>query len=115
VEIAAARGGQAELGAEAGVFGVLGLAVGTCHHLHRLATVLLEFGEQRVFLGGGELVAPRVGDHGHAAGAGDPAHRVAQCGPAVRHEAGLAFGQVLAEHLGDVLAHAAVHQMAREV
>jgi hypothetical protein len=59
----------------------------------------LELGKQRVFLVGRELVARRVGDHRHAPGLGDPAHRVAQRRPAVRHIAGLAFDQVFAKHL----------------
>ena len=46
---------------------------------------------------------------------GDPAHRIAQRGPAVRHVAGLAFGEVAAKHLVGVAAHAALDQVAREM
>jgi hypothetical protein len=77
--------------------------------------MLLELGEQRVFLGRAEVVARRMRHHGHAAGLRDPAHRVAQAGPAMRHVAGLALGEVLAKHLLRVAAHAGLDQKAREV
>jgi hypothetical protein len=72
--------------------------------------VLLEFGEQRKLFVGAQAVAGRVGNHGHAAGLRDPAHGIAQAGPAVRHKAGLALDQVFAEHLVGVLAGACLHQ-----
>ena len=84
-------------------------------HFHAAAAQGLELGEQRVFLGRRELVARRMGDHRHATGAGDPAHRIAQLGPAVRYEAGLAFGKVAAEHVAGVPADAGLHQETREV
>ncbi len=115
VEVAAARGGQAELLRHGRVGAVFGRRVAARDHLDALAAVLAEFGKQRVFLGGGELVARRVRDHGHAAGLRDPAHRVAQRGPAVRHVAGLAFGEEAAEYLGRIAAHACLDEEAREM
>ena len=52
-----------------GVLDVLGRRCGCRSRLRRPAAVGLEFGEQRVLLVGGELVAAGMGDHGHAAGA----------------------------------------------
>ena len=85
------------------------------HHLDGLAAVADELGEQRVLLGRREAVAAGVGDDGDAAGLADPAHGVAQARPAVRHEAGVAFGQVAPEHGMGVGADAALDEEAGEV
>jgi hypothetical protein len=106
---------KVELERLVGVLDILGRRVAAGDHLDRLAAVRLEFEEQRVLLVGRELVAARVRDHGHALGGGDPVHRVLQRGPAVRHVAGLAFGEELAKHLGGVAAVALLDQEAREV
>src|SRR5437868_1111107 len=75
----------------------------------------LELREQRVFLGRRELVAAGMRDHGHAARRPDPAHRVAELGPAMLDVAGLAFGEVAAED-GVHVGHDAVgHQVAAEM
>ena len=78
---------------------VVGGAVAAGHDLDAAPAVRLELGEQRVLLGWRELVARRMRDHRHAAGMRDPAHRIAERGPAMRHEAGLALDQVPAKHL----------------
>ena len=80
-------------------FDVLRRRVAAGHDLDAAAAVGLELGEQRVLLGRRELVAGRMRDDGDAAGLADPAHRVAQLRPAVRHVAGLAFGEEAAEDL----------------
>ncbi|MDT4874399.1 hypothetical protein FQZ97_1096960 [compost metagenome] len=115
MEVAAARGEQVELAAEPRVFDIVGRPVGAGHHLHALTTVGLEFGEERELFVGGEVVAAGVGDHGHASGTGDPTHSVAQGGPAVRHIAGFALGQVFPKHGVGVGAVARFHDVAREV
>ena len=75
----------------------------------------LEFAEQRIFFVGREPVASRVGNHGDATCIGDPLHRVLQAGPAVRHVAWFAFGEVFAEHFRRVAADTRVHQVPRKV
>src|SRR5487761_2521039 len=95
VEVAAARGEQPELERGLGVAQRIGRAVAAGHDLDAAPAVGLELGEERVLLVGAELVARRVRDHRQAAGAGDPAHCIAQGGPAVWHETGLALDQVL--------------------
>ena len=82
---------------------------------HAFAAVRLELGEQRVLLGRRELVAARVRDDGHAAGGADPAHGVAQPGPAMLDVARLAFGEVAAEDGVHVGRDAAGDQEAAEV
>ena len=85
-------------------------------HLHALPAVFFELRKQRELLCGvGVAVAGGVGNHGHAASVHNPAHRIGQLGPAVRHKAGFAFGQVAAKHLAGVFAHARLHQKARKV
>jgi len=75
----------------------------------------LEFGEQRKLLVGAEFVTCRVGDHGHAPGLGDPAHGIAQARPAVRHVAGLAFGEIAAKDFACFAGKAALDDVARKV
>ncbi len=89
--------------------------MGAGDHFDTLAAMVLEFGEQRELLVGAEAVAPGVGDHRHAAGAGDPAHGVAQACPFVGDKAGLAIGQVFAEHRIGVRAEASFHNVAGKV
>jgi hypothetical protein len=84
-------------------------------HLDPAPAVGLEFRKQRVFFVGSELVAGRVGNHGHTLGGSDPLHCALQRSPAVRHIARLAIGQIFAEHLRSVPAHAGFHQKAREM
>ena len=115
VEVTAARGRQAELTRHAGIGGAFGRGVAAGDHLHALAAVLAKFGEQRKLFVGAQAVAGGVGDDGHAACVADPAHRVAQAGPAVRHEAGLAFGEEATEHFARVPAHPLLDQKARKV
>jgi hypothetical protein len=115
VEVRTARGQQAELQRHLGEARRVLLRVAARHHLDGLSAVALEVGQQRQLLVGREAVARRVGDHRHAAGAVDPAQRVAQAGPAVWHETRLALGEEAAEHLGHVAAMAGLDQPAREM
>ena len=115
VEITAARGSQTELDGHVGVLGVLGRRMAARHHLHALATVGLELGEQRVFGGGREVVAGGVGNHGHAACIAYPAYGIAQPCPAVGHKPRLAFGQKTAEHFIGVGTDPGFHQKAGKV
>ena len=64
---------------------------------------------------GREAIAGGVGHHGDTLCLGDPANGFLQAGPALGHVPGLAIGQVVLEHLGDVLADAGLHQMACKV
>ena len=84
-------------------------------YFYPLAAVLFEFRKQREFFIGGEPVARRVRNHRHAASLCNPAHRVAQRCPAVRHKAGFAFNQVFAKHLAGVFAGFGFDQKARKV
>jgi hypothetical protein len=116
MKVAAARGQQVELDGDIGVLDALGRAVAAGDDLDAAPAVGLELGEQRVLLGRREAaVACRVGDHRHAAGACDPADRLAEPGPAVRHEAGLAVGEKAAEDFVGVVAMAGFDEEARKV
>jgi hypothetical protein len=84
-------------------------------HLDPASAMGDELGEQRILFVGREAIARRVRDDRQAAGVADPGDRIAQGGPAMRHEAGLALGQEFAEHLAGVLAHAGFDQETGKV
>ena len=115
MKVAAPGRQQAKFLRGGGIGQVLGGGVAAGHHLHALAAMALELGEQGEFFVGAEFVPRRVRNNRHAAGLGDPGHGIFQAGPAVRHVAGFAFNQVLAKHLLGVLADATVHQKAGKV
>ena len=54
-------------------------------------------------------------DHRHAAGARDPAHRIAERGPAVRHIARPAIDEVASKHLVRAGADPRLDKMTREM
>jgi hypothetical protein len=83
--------------------------------LDRPAAGVAELLQQRFHRAGGQAVAPRMREHGIAARDTDPAHRVAQCRPLVRHVAGLARHQEAAEGMPRVRHCADVGEKAREV
>ncbi len=115
VEVRAARGEQVEFQRGVGVLDHVRGGVAAGDDLDAASAVRDELGDQRVLLGRREAVAAGVRDDGQPAGVHDPAHRVAQRRPAVRHVAGLALGEEAAEDLGHVRALAALHQETREV
>ena len=62
-----------------------------------------------------EVVAAGMSDHGHAAGAPDPAHCLFERGPTMRHIAGLALDEVLPKNRRHVAADTAVDDVTGKV
>src|SRR5450830_69246 len=112
MKIRAARGEKTIAAGQFGVDGVLVGRVAARDDFDGGAAQLLEFVEQGAFGHGREFVASGVGNHGLAAGGLDPAHRLFQRSPAVRHIARLAFAEKFTEHLGQGVAGAAFDQVA---
>ena len=115
VKVTAARSSQIKLSGHVRVFQSLLRGVAAGHHFDRLAAVVFEFGEQSEFFCWREAVARRVGNDCNALAFANPAYRVAQRCPAVRHKAGFAFGQKTAEHFVRVFAYAGFDQKTGEV
>ncbi len=115
MEVAAARAFEAELERHLGEALHIRGTVVAGGNLHPDAARFTELAEQRPQLGRGELVARRMSDHRHAAGAADPFHCLHQCRPAVRHVARLALGEEAREDFARVVADADLHQVASEV
>ena len=66
VEVAAPRSEQIEFFGHVTVFDIFSGGMATRHHLHALSTMIFEFGEEGVFLIGGEVVPTWMGDDGNA-------------------------------------------------
>ena len=74
----------------------------TGQHFNRGTAQLLEFSKKSIECQIVERIAARVGNHGNPAGAQNPAYRVGQRGPAMRHKAGFSFNQIMAKYAGNV-------------
>src|SRR5258705_11445540 len=115
VVIGSARGEEAMLLGNALPHRVLLRAMASGHYLDRLAAEALEVGEHLVAKRRLEIVAARVREHRDAAAHPDPANRLFETRPAMRHERGLALGEVLVEGRLRILHRATLHQVAREM
>jgi hypothetical protein len=106
---------QAKFNSGIGILDGIITGVAACDHLDTAPAMSFEFKEQGIFFIGCQSVTGWVSHHGLTTCLENPANGIAQAGPTVRNEPGLAFGQETSKYFRGVMASTDFYQVPCKV